>query len=404
MEMTGPSSASTASDGASGELVRQRLDWLDALRGWAIMGVVLVHAGQAVPQLAGPWKIAADAGQYGVQLFFVVSALTISLTYGQFIRRNGNSLAATLSWLAKRYFRIAPLYYFGIALYLGVLFGMRWLGSEVAPYAPRDLLFNLLFLHEWIPSAQNSVVPGGWSIGVEMFFYLLVPLIFRLTREVVGAAGLFCIALTAAVLAGRWLAPAVSGTPDVVDNSYLYFWFPTQLPVFLAGFVLVRTAGGRLWRERSTSAALSIAAVAGFAGSAAAGIVLGSYGNLNQVLGCAAMGVAFCFLVLVAIGQARPLLVNALTVALGRISYSVYINHFLVILLLRWAIKHTRILHDMPQGGALVIIFGLALAAAAAMSIATFRCIEAPGIAFGKLISERLARRITASRRRARTA
>ena len=359
------------SNSRTGGSAHQRLDWLDALRGWAIMGVVLVHAGQTLPLLTGPWKAAADAGQYGVQLFFVVSSLTISLTYGEFIRRNGNNLATTAAWLAKRYFRIAPLYYFGIALYLLVLFGMRSLGSAIPPYAPRDLLFNLLFLHEWVPSAQNSVVPGGWSIGVEMFFYLLTPLIFQLTREARGLAILFVLALVVASLGGQWLAPVIDGTPAVVDNSYLYFWFPTQLPVFLAGMTLFRLVDGKLRQARIGMIASELVAVVAFVAFFAAGLLLGTYGNLNQVLACAAMGIAFCFLTLVTIGPARSLLVNPLSVTLGRVSYSVYINHFLIILLLRWLVKHTGFLNHMPQFAALALVFGVALALASAISALT---------------------------------
>ena len=32
-------------------------------------------------------------------------------------------------------------------------------------------LANVLFIHSWVPSAQNTVVPGGWSIGVEAASY-----------------------------------------------------------------------------------------------------------------------------------------------------------------------------------------------------------------------------------------
>jgi len=50
-----------------------RLDWLDALRGWAVLGVVMVHSGQAAHSTGITQQISA-AGQYGVQLFFLISA------------------------------------------------------------------------------------------------------------------------------------------------------------------------------------------------------------------------------------------------------------------------------------------------------------------------------------------
>jgi len=48
-----------------------RLDWLDALRGWAV-GVVMVHSGQAARSAGIAQQISA-AGQYGVQLFFLLA-------------------------------------------------------------------------------------------------------------------------------------------------------------------------------------------------------------------------------------------------------------------------------------------------------------------------------------------
>jgi len=74
-----------------------RLDWLDALRGWAVLGVAAV--------------------QYAVQLFFFISALTISITYEAHIAKFGKTFRAQFSWFLKRFFRIAPLYYIAACFY-----------------------------------------------------------------------------------------------------------------------------------------------------------------------------------------------------------------------------------------------------------------------------------------------
>ena len=62
------------------EAQKGRLDWLDALRGLAVLAVVLVHTGQSLHLEPGVLQKISAAGQYGVQLFFIVSALTISIT------------------------------------------------------------------------------------------------------------------------------------------------------------------------------------------------------------------------------------------------------------------------------------------------------------------------------------
>src|ERR1700737_2086167 len=52
----------------------------------------------------------------------------------------------------------------------------------VAAVQTWKVLANVRFAHSWFPGAENSVVGGGWSIGDEMSFYLLVPLIIFLIR------------------------------------------------------------------------------------------------------------------------------------------------------------------------------------------------------------------------------
>ena len=180
----------------------KRLDWLDALRGLAVMGVVCVHSA-GVTQSTGISGKIASSGQYGVQLFFIVSAISISLTYELHLQRYGTSPRSQIAWLIKRVFRIAPLYYcaavvYPILSYLIFSVSHRQYGGTTSI---GDVIANLLFIHEWIPSANNSVVPGGWAIGVEMFFYVTVPFIWliRSRRSRLFAlvrASLICLCTT----------------------------------------------------------------------------------------------------------------------------------------------------------------------------------------------------------------
>ena len=55
-----------------------RYDFIDALRGLAVAGVVLVHTGRQAMPPSDLLRTAMNLGASGVHLFFVVSALTKS--------------------------------------------------------------------------------------------------------------------------------------------------------------------------------------------------------------------------------------------------------------------------------------------------------------------------------------
>jgi peptidoglycan/LPS O-acetylase OafA/YrhL len=57
-----------------------RVAVLDAGRSIAIVGVVAVHLSFQFPNLPKSVALIARMGQYGVQLFFVISAITILMT------------------------------------------------------------------------------------------------------------------------------------------------------------------------------------------------------------------------------------------------------------------------------------------------------------------------------------
>ena len=74
------------------------------------------------------------------------------------------------------------MFYLGMIAYL-LYSGMsneRWAPNGVAWW---HVLLTALFLHGWHPETINTVVPGGWSIAVEMSFYLFVPLLFSVPIE-----------------------------------------------------------------------------------------------------------------------------------------------------------------------------------------------------------------------------
>lgn len=353
-----------------------------------MLAVVCVHVGP-VAHVSGFASSVSSAGQYGVQLFFVVSALTISLTYESHIARNGKHFKSQAAWLLKRFFRIAPLYYLAAILYPVEQYAIYRASHQrygSVAHIP-EIAANLLFLHTWIPSANNSVVPGGWSIGVEMFFYLLVPLIWLVRAgwvrtAVLGAMGAAGIAVTL-MTCQFW-----TGSAYVPNDTYLYYWFPAQAPVIVVGLILYSVARERLWT--ATTDRWGWLYFAGFLASLFPALALGTTDELAPVIAPIVFAAGFALLVLSLRSRFRTLVVNRTAVELGRISFSVYIFHFLVLDCIRALIQKGHV--DRTGAWMFPVVLAVALLITSGIALASKRYVEDPGIRLGHRLSEALLR------------
>jgi len=95
---------------------------------------------------------------FGVQLFFVISAISLIIS-------SDNRKEKNYKFYLRRFFRIAPMYYLAIFFY-------NYNNTNINI---THILSNIFFLHGFYTPANNSVVPGGWSIATEMTFYLIFP-------------------------------------------------------------------------------------------------------------------------------------------------------------------------------------------------------------------------------------
>ena len=208
-----------------------RYAYIDALRGYAILGVITVHTSGTVPHFGGRLRDLATSGQYGVHLFFVVSALTLLMSWHT--RSDG-----VYPFYIRRLFRIAPMFWLAISFYI-MLYG----GLHSGFWAPRgiswwDISATILFLHGWHPASINSVVPGGWSIAVEMTFYAILPILVIALRSWAKVGLAFFLSILLALFAERILPAMMPDEPEYLIYLFGYLWFFNQLPVFLIGFAV----------------------------------------------------------------------------------------------------------------------------------------------------------------------
>jgi peptidoglycan/LPS O-acetylase OafA/YrhL len=379
-------------------MTQRRLGWLDALRGYAALVVVCFHLG---PSVLGPARHMAiyrhiDLGKYGVLLFFLVSGYVIPLS----LERHG---CLRRFWIG-RLFRVYPAYLATIAA--AALLGI-WHGGFPAH---ASMLLD--------PLGQRGAVRVFWTLSYEMIFYLVVAGLFawRLHRHSGWwAAGL---ALAAVVLgpvlpdgllgSGRSLAwgllalmavsigghlagrhrlagvagvlflllPALNGHPtdrSTVTGSRQALLL---LAVLFAGTVVYRAQHGGLGRR---PAAVALAVVA-------AALVLGQPAPARWALTVAAVAATFA---VAFAARHRPM--PRLLRFLGTISYSLYLTHVLVLLMVG------RMLPGLADRPAPVRLAAgvAALALALAVAWTGYRTIERP--------AQRWGRRIATERATART-
>jgi len=335
-----------------------RVAALDLGRALAIVGVVAVHLSFQFPHLPHGVAIVARMGQYGVQLFFVISAITIFMTLEAEFGRCTGAPHVTLRFYIKRFFRIAPMYYAAIVVYGLISYGAAQSGYERAwvlgAHGATDIMLNVLFLHALSPTAINNVVPGGWSIGVEMLFYLIAPLLFfvAMNRLRLLIATLLLLALSMVALSTNACRGGL--VCHVSNNSFSYFWPPVQGPCFIVGmwawyaFRSYLTGAASVTRRASCA---MFALAAGFSlATAALGVWLARAHELAPFF-AACSAVAFLLFVCSRSGprtdqangegakepratrssQFAGTLVRRCTSALGRESYGIYLWHFICV-------------------------------------------------------------------------
>jgi peptidoglycan/LPS O-acetylase OafA/YrhL len=222
-----------------------RFEYIDVLRSFAILGVLFVHTGLTLKidrTLVFPnWFLTSiDNGARGVQLFYIISAFTIIYTY---IKHSVKEKYHISNFYIRRFFRIAPMYYIAIGYYLfqngtGHNF---WLGDH-SYISIGNIISNFLFIHGLNPYWINSLVPGGWSIAVEITFYIFAPfIVLYLSSSNFKRVWMFLVItiLITSVLTHYLSHHQLISSKELWDN-YLFIYFPNQLPFFILGILLYK--------------------------------------------------------------------------------------------------------------------------------------------------------------------
>lgn len=361
-----------------------RYNVLDGWRGVCALVVALHHLQAdghffAVPFVRNAWLF--------VDFFFVLSGFVIAHAYGGRLAGGGE----VLRFIWRRLGRVWPLHVAVLAGFVA-LEAIKWglmerLGMSAAnpPFdgetAPEALATNLLLVHSWGMHDIATWNFPSWSISTEWAAYLVF--------AAVAAAGLGGHAWVAAGLAAGGAAMVAAFSAEGL-HTIADFGLFRCLYGFFTGVLVHRLIGRRRMAPPLPHLAelAAIAAVAGF-------VVIAEKGA-NSLAAPLVFGMAVGIFAGEA-GLASRLLASRPAQALGRWSYSIYLIHTLVLVVIGRAVNliadrtDLTLTAPLEVNGAIRVLLlpGQAWAADAlavaflatvvALSAATYRWIERPG-------------------------
>ncbi len=359
----------------------------DTVRGLAALSVVFSHyilfygwptksAAARQAWTYSPLHIVWD-GFAAVSLFYVLSGLVLSIKYFRETKHANLSQFQLPHFLTSRVFRIWPPY---LAIFL-LSYGLRrWMeffeGATIPPANPGMFstwnasipLAQLLREGFLLQSGDFSLVPQGWTLPIELWISFLVPVGILLASRHTGWLAFFTLLLigplgstfyvfhfAVGILLAKhyadiyiWLAPRRGWKMVVLLMGIFLYTFRYTLPVYFSW----KLAESLPW------------------------IVTG-------------LGAALILMVVFASERARTLLSLAWLRFIGRVSYSIYLVHFLVLIFLTPRMLQ---LLDAPRTALpLAWWLGLAFTTLATIGLAALshRWVEIPSMAFGKSLPKR---------------
>lgn len=290
---------------------------LDSFRGVCALAVVVYHL-HIVGSIT-EWAFFSNADLF-VEFFFVLSGFVITHAYG--LERHLDFR----KFFILRTFRLVPLHVFLLGTFIIFEF-LKLLASRkgfvfnkepfTGMYSPSQILPNLFLIQAWTPLTENlSFNYPSWSISIEYYMYILF-----------AGVSFFCFNRRHLV----WIVISTCAFLLIYNHSGILTEFAYKgLSCFFAGamsYSIFERVRRSFQPTFATASLLEIVALVM--------IVMTLNSDLNQK--AIISSILFCCVIMLFAFDAgvisRLLQTNAFTF-LGRLSYSIYLTHIIVLSLL----------------------------------------------------------------------
>ncbi|AYY85942.1 acyltransferase [Chryseobacterium indologenes] len=146
----------------------------------AAISIVIFHFGQkGFFHQNESISFLSQSANLGVSYFYLLSGFIMIIAY--FNKKE----VSTLEYYQNRLARVYPTYLFAFIFFFIVV---------IDPYINlKTIVLNVLTLQAWVPGRVLSYNLPGWSISVEMFFFLCFPLLLKLYKSGINSKIYFII-------------------------------------------------------------------------------------------------------------------------------------------------------------------------------------------------------------------
>jgi peptidoglycan/LPS O-acetylase OafA/YrhL len=310
---------------------------VDGLRGIAILVVFGFHSWLfSFYTPPPPFDVLVQTGYLGVELFFLISGFCLFFPYARHAL-DGASAQSVRTFAYRRFIKIVPSYV--LALTATTFVALPLLGG-VANIAP-PLLTHALFLNNWYNDPLGGTNSVFWSLGVEVQFYLIFPL---LALAFARRPLLTVAALVAIALGYRYAFAGCCLSTETIMRQVPAFLDIFALGMFSA-YAVVYARTRLAWTGRArlgfTLVAWASLVVLWLLLESAAGVEFVPQGRDSwNLLGRTGLALTLATLVISScLAQTwwRKVLANPVLVFISVISYNLYLWHTLIEL---WLIHH----------------------------------------------------------------